>query len=105
MKNSFTDSLFFNICVKGISGALVGIISGAILGFVIFGLGLTLNTLNKTIEPNCTDGKGGMYDPSCNYYQGGSFPATQAEDLGMAFGALIGGIMGSAAAFKEKKTK
>lgn len=80
------NDLFINVVLKGVMGAIVGIIAGFALGFFIYGLASLVPLILKQPDPSFQGG------------QDAAFPI-----IGMCFGALIGSILGGYAALKEWK--
>ena len=99
MKNE--NDVFVRVISESLAGALIGILAGAVLGMLIWGLQIPLNWLNHLLEPAqwLADGKGQMMYGQPTLWPNASFP----ESLGMAFGAIIGAIMGGKAAFAKFK--
>jgi hypothetical protein len=79
-----TENLMYNITYRGVKGALIGIFSGLILGLLVWGLLLAVDTI---------------FPVESSY---SVMPASVITFLGMGFGAIIGGIFGSIACLKER---
>lgn len=76
------NSLFFKVSTKAILGSFLGIISGFILGLLIWGLAtITVYMTKETEIP-----------------PGSIFPI-----MGMCLGAIIGSIYGGGTAMRESK--
>jgi hypothetical protein len=95
MKNE--NEIFVRVISESLAGALIGILAGAVLGLLIWGFLIPLNWLNHLLEP--TQLVQMMSVQQQNIWPNASFP----ESLGMAFGAIIGSIMGGKAAFAKYK--
>lgn len=76
--------LFFAVMMRGILGAIIGIISGFALGMLIW----TLLKVADALDP-------GMSMPGDML--------TMISFMSMAIGGLIGAFLGAQVAFKEKK--
>ena len=87
-------TLFNMVIYKGTLGALYGIVTGLILGLLIWALLQISMTLNDVIAP-------GLGDASGSGYMGPPFEFFVM--LGMCFGAVIGSIFGAITALKEGK--
>ena len=92
------NEIFVRVISESIAGALVGIVAGALLGLLIWGLQIPLNWLNHLLDPTSAP-LGEMMYRNTNIWPNASFP----ESLGMAFGAIIGAVMGGKAAFAKYK--
>lgn len=97
MKNE--NEIFMRVMSEALAGALIGILAGAVLGLLIWGFQIPLNWLNHLLDPTSAPLGGGMMYTQTNIWPSASFP----ESLGMAFGAIIGSIMGGKAAFAKYK--
>jgi hypothetical protein len=87
-------TLFNMVIYKGTMGALYGIVTGLILGLLIWTLLQVSITINGVIIPNPGDaGAIGYMGPPFEFF----------VTLGMCFGAVIGSIFGSLTALKEGK--
>lgn len=100
------NEIFFRVVSESLAGALIGIVSGAILGLLIWGFQIPLNWINHLLEPAqwaewMAAGKG---EPTVMYGNQSFWPSPLfPESLGMAFGAIIGSIVGAKAAFAKYK--
>ncbi|MCC7197517.1 hypothetical protein IT413_04980 [Candidatus Peregrinibacteria bacterium] len=86
-------TLFNNVIYKGILGAITGIVSGFVLGLLIF----ALQQIGIMFYYKLLVGADG--------YGTGGPPFEFFISLGMCFGAIIGSVFGAIAALKEDKKK
>lgn len=86
MKTNLKDSTC-RVSFRGIKGAVIGIITGLILGLLIWGLLLAVDAL---------------FPVESSY---SVMPASAVAFLGMGFGAILGGIFGAIACLKENLHK
>jgi hypothetical protein len=87
-------TLFNMVIYKGTLGSLYGIVTGLILGLLIWALLQFSMALNNIITPDLAD-RGSMS------YMGPPFEFFVT--LGMCFGAVIGSVFGAITALKEGK--
>ena len=80
----FMKDLTCHIAFRGIKGAVIGILSGLVLGLMIWGLLLGVDTVFP-VESGFS-----------------IMPASTVAFLGMGFGAVIGGVFGACACLKER---
>ncbi len=80
------NNLFLEVVLKGMLGALIGIVGGFLLGFVIYGFASIVPFILRTQYPYNVGPEGSVY-----------------PILGMCFGALIGSFFGAMATLKAVK--
>ena len=87
-------TLFNMVIYKGTLGSLYGIVTGLILGLLIWALLQISITLNYILAPNLADaGTAAIMGPPFVFF----------VMFGMCFGAVIGSIFGALTALKEGK--
>ena len=82
-------NLFNKVVYKGVLGALVGIVAGFMLAFVIWGLETAAIMISRSLSPN----SGSTF----------SLPLEVLTFASMAIGAVIGSINGASVAITEEK--
>jgi hypothetical protein len=93
--NKIMNQPFVKMCKQGISGALMGIFAGLLLGILIYFLQFPLLLIGQIGNP---------YPQMDGNWAGIMFISpVQPGSLGMAFGAIIGAIFGGMYGLKNKK--